>query len=130
MRLYKCHHLGSIIITSLLKVVTLLGLLRKRKRLGIVIKIGLKLDPIWDRHLKYGVHRWMGKLHKSACIEIRSSSPIISGVTTYSGKFIRGPYLLTTEDSAMECKNPDQGGKNPVPLATRHYGFEHGLWIC
>lgn len=31
------------------------------------------------------------------------------------------------EDSAMEWKNPVQGGKNPIPLATRHYGLEHGL---
>lgn len=60
--------MGLSFITSLLKAVILLALLSKGKRLGILIKIGLKLDPIWERRLKYGVHRWMGKLHQSACI--------------------------------------------------------------
>jgi hypothetical protein len=79
--------LGPNIITSLLKVVILLALLPKGKRLDILIKIGLKLDPIWERHLKWKmmcIDGWASfiKVHAS---RLRSSNPIISGV--FSLKF-------------------------------------------
>jgi len=33
------------------------------------------------------------------------------------------------EDPVMEWKNPLQEWNNSIPLMTRNYGLEHGVWI-